>query len=211
MEINTTIINALTWRRAVRTFDPTKKVSDEDLKTILESANLSPSSYGIEPWKFIVVNNPEVRMKLRTAGYDQPKITHASHLIIVTQRTDIENLVSELVSRTATSQNKNSDELDGFKQMVEGAISYKGNDVARNEWLVRQTYIALGLMIETASLLGVDNGPMEGFDVSKVNEILGLTEKNLSVVTMLTLGYRDNNEKLTPKVRREYSDVVEFV
>jgi nitroreductase len=211
MEINTTIISALTWRRAIRAFDTTKKVSQHDLTTILESANLSPSPYGIEPWKFIVVTNPELRIKLRAAGYDQPKITDASHLIIVARRTDSENLSNELVARTAQSQNKSIEELDGLKQMIEGAFSRKELGLSRDGWLSGQTYIALGIMISTASLLGIDNGPMEGFDAGKVNEILGLTEKNLCAVTMLALGYRDEQAILTPKVRREYSDVIEFV
>lgn len=210
MENKQTIINALTWRRALKTFDTTKKVSDEDLKTILESANLSPSSYGLEPWKFIVVDNPEIRSKLRAVGYDQAKITDASHLIVVAQRTDSENLSKELIARTALAQNKKEEELAEFKAMVDGALSYKEEGAVRNSWLASQTYIALGSMMETASLLSIDNAPMEGFDPVKVNEILGLRDKNLSAVTMLALGYRDTSE-LPPKVRREYNDVVEFV
>jgi nitroreductase len=211
METNKKIIDALMWRRATRAFDPTKKVSDEDLKTILESAILTPSSYGIEPWKFIVVTNPDTRSALRAAGYDQPKISEASHLVVIAQRTDAGKILSELLERTAVSQGKRVEELDGFKQMVESAINARGTDEGRNNWFARQTYIALGTMIETASLLSIDNGPMEGFDVARVNEILGLTEKNLTAVTMLTLGYRKDDEALPPKVRRAYDDVVEFV
>lgn len=211
METNKKIIDALTWRRAFRSFDPTKKVSDENIKTILESANLSPSSYGFEAWKFIVVTNPEIRTQLRAAGYDQPKITDASHLVVITRRTDTENLSMELIARSAVSQNKNVEDLASFKQMADGAMAGKESGVTRDAWLSSQTYIALGIMIETASLLGVDNGPMEGFDPAKVNEILGLSAKNLSAVTMLALGYRNNAEPLTPKVRRNYNDVVEFV
>jgi nitroreductase len=211
MEKNKAIIDALTWRRAIKKFDVTKKVSDTDLKTILESANLSPSSYGLEPWKFIVVTNPEMRAKLRAVGYDQPKITDASHLIVVTQRTDGETLSTELLERTAASQNIKVEELSDFKKMIEGALSYKTVGTVRDSWFAKQTYIALGVMIETASLLGIDNGPMEGFDAAAVNEILELPAKNLFAVTMLTLGYRDTSEQLSPKVRREYADVVEFI
>jgi nitroreductase len=211
MEINKTIIDALTWRRAIRAFDSTKKVSDENIKTILESANLSPSSYGFEAWKFFVITSPEVRAQLRKAGYDQPKITDASHLIVLTRRTDTEVLSTELIARAAAAQNKTAEDLASFKQIVDGAIANKESGQARDAWLASQTYIALGMIMETASLLGVDNAPMEGFDPSSVNKILGLTEKNLSVVTMLALGYRNSEEPLTPKVRRDYADVVEFV
>jgi nitroreductase len=211
MEINKTIIDALTWRRAINSFDTTKKVSDENIKTILESANLAPSSYGIEAWKFFVVTNHDIRAQLRKAGYDQPKITDASHLIVVTRRTDTDVLSTELIARLSVAQNKTVEDLAGFKQMVDGAIANKESSSARDAWLASQTYIALGMIMETASLLGVDNAAMEGFDPSSVNKILGLTEKNLSVVTMLALGYRNSEEPLTPKVRRDYTDVVEFV
>jgi nitroreductase len=211
MEIKTKIIEALTWRRPTRAFDTAKKVSDTDLKTILESAQLSPSSYGLEPWKFFVVTDMEVRKKLRAAGYDQPKITDASHLIVLAHRTDGETVVSELLARQAAMQNKTKDDLAGFKQMLDGALSHKEAGVVRDNWFKAQTYIALGAMITSASLLEIDNGPMEGFDTNAVNDILGLSSKNLSAATMLTLGYRDASDQQTPKVRRDYADVVEFI
>ena len=211
MEINKSIIEALTWRRAIRTFDPIKKISDENLKTILESANLSASSYGLEAWKFIVVTNQDLRMKIRAAGYDQIKITDASHLVVITRRTDTENLSTELISRSAHLEHKTEEELAGFKHMIDGALAHKEAGAVRDNWVASQTYIALGTMMETASLLAIDSAPMEGFDTTQVNEILRLTEKNLSVVTMLSLGYRAANETLIPKVRRTYDDVVEFI
>ena len=211
MQINQTIIDSLTTRRAIRKFDVTKKVSESDLKTILESAILAPTSYGLEPWKCIVVTNPEVRQQLRLAGYDQPKITEASHLLVIARRTDSQNLVDELVSRVAVSQDKKTEELEGFKGMVEGAFTYKPEGPVRDGWLAAQSYIALGVMVETASLLGIDNAPMEGFDAVKVSEILGLPAKNLMAVTMLALGYMDESDTLTPKVRRGYTDAIEFV
>lgn len=211
METTTRIIDSLTWRRATQKFDTTKKVTGEDLKTILQSANLSPSSYGLEPWKFIVVTDEAIRTQLRAAGYDQPKITEASHLIVIARRTDGETVSSELLSRTAASQGKTVEDLSGLKHMLNGAFANKTEGQARDGWFASQTYIALGIMIETASLLGIDNGPMEGFDAAKVGEILGLPEKNLFAVSMLALGYRAHDEQLNPKVRREYTDVVEFV
>src|SRR6266702_3577856 len=98
---NEEIISALLGRYAVKTFDKSRKISNEDLKTILESGRLSPSSLGIEPWKFILVENKSIREKIRAASHDQTKITDASHLIVITYRTDTENLVSELIERTA--------------------------------------------------------------------------------------------------------------
>jgi nitroreductase len=212
-KIREQLLQALNWRYAVKIFDKEKIVSEDDIHTILESARLSPSSNGLEMWKFFVIKNPEIRVKLREVGYDQSKITDASHLIVITYRTDIaENIGRERLARTARIQNQNIEELDGYKDYLDntisGVIKY-GNAL---EWSKAQSYIALGVMIETASLLGVDSGPMEGFVSEKVDEILGLTTQNLKSVTMLALGYRgDDLSSTKPKIRREFSEVIEFI
>lgn len=202
------ITKALSWRFATRAFDPSKKVSDTDLHTILESARLAPSSFGFEAWKFIVVKNPELRAKLRAAGYDQPRFTEASELIIIAQRTDVEHLADELVERTALTQGKAAADLQGLKDMVTGALSRMSTEQAV-AWLKNQTYIPLGMMMETASLLNIDNAAMEGFDKAQVDDILGLTAKGLTAVTALAVGYRA--EEAGPKTRRAYDDVVEVI
>lgn len=206
------IKKALSWRYAVKTFDPAKKVKDSDLNTVLESAHMAPSSFGIEAWKFLVVSNPEIRAKIRSVSYDQTKVTDASHLIVITHRTDVrENIARELVERTAKTQGKDISELKGLEEMVTGAISYKLGG-AVDAWAQAQTYIPLGMMIETAALLGIDAGPMEGFSGAEIDEILGLKEKNLATVTMLALGYRGDDEFADlPKTRRVFNEVVEFV
>lgn len=205
------ILEALTWRRAIGTFDGSEHISDEDLKTILTAGNLAPSSFGTEPWKFLVVRNPELRKKLRAVGYDQPKITDASHLIVIARRTDVDAIVPSLIERTAKAHGKAEAELEGLRQMVGGAIQARGAGV--DQWLASQTYIALGMMMETASLLNIDNAAMEGFDPKGVNEVLGLDEKNLFAVTMLALGKRAHDDPVSSraKVRREFNDAVEIV
>jgi len=203
------IITALEHRYAVNAFDTTKKVSDEDIKTILESARLAPSSYGLEPWKFILVQNPDVRQKIREVGYGQSKITDASHLVVIAYRKDGESVVSELIARTAVVQGKTPEELSGFQQMIHSAMNSRSNE-ARDAWLKAQSYIPLGIMIETAALLGVDTGPMEGFDPTKVDEILGLVDQHLNAATMLAIGYRSQDSD-RPKVRRAYDEVVEVI
>ena len=206
------ILTALTWRRAVKNFDSTKKVSDEDLKTILESARLAPSVYGIEAWKFVVVQNPELRTQLRAASYDQSKVTDASHLVVIAARTDAQNIPGELAERTAAQQHKTLEQVQGLKGAVEGLIASKPEGAVRDGWLAGQTFIPLAMMMETASLLNIDNAPFTGFDAVKVDEILGLQEKNLVVVSMLALGYRaEDAYSETPKVRRTFSEVVEMM
>ena len=207
------ILKALNWRYATNIFDLNKKVSDEDIHTILESARLSPSSFGIEMWKFIVVRNPEIRAKLREAGYGQAKITDASHLVLITYRTDIVgNISKERVDRISKIQNVDPLSLDGLKQMIDGSVEQKSKDGTLEAWIKMQSYIPLGIMVETASLLGVDNAPMEGFSPEKVGEILNLKEKNLKIATMLALGYRGTDPaSARAKVRRAFDEVVEFI
>ncbi|MFA6158181.1 MAG: NAD(P)H-dependent oxidoreductase [Candidatus Paceibacterota bacterium] len=207
------IISALNWRYAVKTFDAAKKVSDADLNTILESGRLSPSSFGIEPWKFIVVTNPEIRAKIRAASWDQTKVTDASHLVVVARRTDAPALSPELIARTAKAQGKTETDLAEYKGMVDNALTGRlANPAVLDGWIASQTYVALGIMAETAALLDVDACPMEGFDPSQINAILGLSAKNLSATTMLALGYRGADDYAkAPKTRRPFEEVVEFV
>jgi len=201
------IIEALKRRYAVKTFEKTKKVSDGDLKTILESGRLAPSSLGIEPWKFFVVENEELRLKLRAASHDQTKVTDASHIIVITYRTDGKQLVSETIERTAKIRNQKIEELEPIKTRYESMM-----ESIPKLWLKAQSYIPLGIMVETASLLGIDNCPMEGFDATQVDEILGLSKQNLSVATILAIGYRgDDSYAKLAKVRKSYDEVVEII
>jgi len=207
------ILKALGWRYAVKTFDAGKKVSDADLSAILESGRLAPSTIGLEPWKFIVVTNPEIRAKIRTASWDQTKVTDASHLVVLARRTDATPLPSEFVARVAKATGRPEAELAGLKAMAEGSITaHSGNPAVLDGWLAAQTYTPLGMMIETAALMGIDTGPMEGFDPAQVDEILGLKARNLSATTMLAVGYRgDDAYAKAPKARRPFEEAIEFI
>ncbi len=205
------IIQAMNWRYAGKIFDTNKTITNEQLMTVLEAGRLSPSAYGVESWQFIVVNNLELRKKLRDASYGQPKVTDASHIIIIASRTDGGKVVDELVERTAKTQGKTTEELKGFSDMVHGAVEKLGEEGAKN-WYKAQSYIPLGIMIEAAALLGIDSGPMEGFDADKVDELLGLKEKNLHASTMLALGFRgDDDYAKLPKTRKTFDDVVTII
>ncbi|MFZ1626195.1 MAG: NAD(P)H-dependent oxidoreductase [Candidatus Moraniibacteriota bacterium] len=207
------IVKALQWRYAVQSFDPVEKIGEPDLRTILESGRFAPSSFGLEPWQFIVVENSAVREKLRAVSYGQPKVTESSHLVVMARRTDTrENIVRERIERTAKIQNQELASLDGFKGMLDGVIASR-DDAALDTWNSRQVYIALGMMMETASLLGIDNAAMEGFDDPKgVDDILGLSEKQLTATVLLAFGYRGEDIAASrPKVRRAFDEVVSFV
>lgn len=206
------ILSALNWRYATKVFDPAKKISEEDLRTILEAGRLAPSSYGVEPWKFLVVENQDLRAKIRAVGFDQPKITDAAYLVVIARQTEVRaHLAQDLVDRTARIQGVDISSLDGLKQMVDGFIS-RLSDTELDAWVKSQCYIPLGVMVATASLLGIDNGPMEGFIPAKVDEILGLPEKHLASTTFLTLGHRGVDPAAArAKVRRTFDEAVEFI
>ncbi len=211
-EMNNAVLDAFTWRRAVKVFDTTKRVSEAGLMTILEAGRLAPSSIGIEAWKFLVVEDQGLRGKLREAAYGQAQVTDASHLVVLTRRTDAENIASELVARTAMAQGKFPSDLDGLSKMATGGVMGKPEGAVRDGWLAAQTYIPLGMMMAAASMMSIDNAGMEGFDHAQVDEILGLKEKNLASVTFMVLGYRGDDEwSKRPKVRRSIEEVVERI
>ena len=210
--MNDKIIKALNWRYATQTFDPTKKVDEKDMDVILESARLAPSSFGIEPWHFFVVENQEIRKRLHDEASPQPKVVDASHFVVIAKRTDArEAIAAERVSRTAKTLGAPEEAFKGLGDMISGVVGSR-DDTALDLWVNAQTYIPLGMMIETAALLGVDAGPMEGFDHDKFDEILGLKEQNLASVSAIGFGYRGDDEAATrPKVRRDSDDVITWL
>mgnify|MGYP000905380874 CR=1 FL=1 len=206
------ILNALKWRYSVRSFDTEKKVSEEDLRTVLEGGRLAPSSFGLEPWKFLVVENRDIRERLQEVGYGQEKISKSSHLIVIASRTDVRaNLVGEHMNRIARTTGASESDLAGLRGMIEGKISSM-SDGDLKAWIAAQAYISLGMMLETAALLGIDAAPMEGFVPEKFDEILGLGEKNLTTTVIFSLGFRGEDPAANqPKVRKSLEEAVEFV
>lgn len=204
------ILKALNWRYAVKIFDKNKKITNEDLNTILEAGRLSPSSLGLEPWHFFVIIDEKTREEIYKYS-NQPKILDASHLIILTYKTNLEEIIKERLERTAKIQNQKIEDLVKYKSFLEEGTKGK-TELELQSWLKAQTYIALGTMTQTASLLEIDNCPMEGFQNEKIDEILNLKNKNLKSATILALGYRGidpQNEK--PKIRKSFEDVITLI
>lgn len=185
-----TIIKSLNWRYATKSFDSTKKISEEQLNTILESMRLSASSYGLQPWKFIVVQNPDKRTALRAAAWDQPQVTDASAFIVLAVRTDVDAAyVDKYMQSIADIRGIDVSSLSGFADMIKGTISRRTTENVI-DWSSRQVYIALGTALTTAAQLEIDTCPMEGFDSAKFDEILGLKEMNLSSRVCLAVRFR---------------------
>lgn len=206
-----TILNALNWRYAVRSFDTEKKIPQEELNTLFEVLRLAPSSYGIQPWKFFVVSNMDTRKKIQEAAWNQGQITQSSHLIVLARNADFTktdtNTYIESVSET---RHIPREKLKGFEDMINGTLNSL-NLEQKGTWMAKQVYIALGFLLESAALLGIDAAPMEGFDPKAVDEILGLPDMGYRSVVLCCLGYRAKEDMMSgaPKVRKPLSVVVQ--
>jgi nitroreductase len=201
--MNTSILPALQWRYATKGFNPEKKVSESELNSLLEAARLAPTSLGVQPWKAYVVTNKEVRAQLKSAAWNQPQVSDASHLVIFTVRKTIdEAYVDRLMKIVAETRNQKLEETNGYKQMILGSIKGKSSAEIK-EWSARQAYIALGFLLESAALMSIDACPMEGFNTAQFDKILGLDKTEYTSVVMAAIGYRSEEDKYAkaPKVR----------
>ena len=207
------IQEALDWRYATKRFDATKKISAQDWTTLTESLALAPSSYGLQPWKFLIVENPEVREKLKPVSWGQTQVTDASHYVVLLARDTVdEKFVQQYINRIADVRGIPAGALDGLKSMlIENVV--KSPVERTREWAKRQVYIALGFILETAALLKVDATPMEGFDSSAYDKILGLENTEWRSVVSVALGYRhaEDNFQGFKKVRNDHKELIEYV
>ncbi len=208
------IIEALSWRYATKLFDASKKISEKNWKTLEEALRLAPSSYGLQPWRFIVVQNADIRKKLREVAWNQPQITDASHLVVFTTRDKIdESFVQSYIDKIAAVRGVPKPSLDGFKNAMVGDV-VKGPRASQiKTWTQRQAYIAIGFLLETAALLHIDACPMEGLDTAAFDKILKLDGTGWGSVAVVTLGYRSDKDQLATakKVRFDKSQVIQVI
>ncbi len=205
-----TILKQLEWRYAAKRFNPAKKVSGGDIATLEKIVMLAPSSFGLQPWKFVVVSDAGVRAKLRPAAWNQPQITEASHLFVFAFRKGLSEAdVQKYIDRIADVRKIPAEGLNDFKNMMNGFVKSRTPEWM-DGWSARQTYIALGTLLSAAAMLGIDACPMEGFDPDKFNHILGLEKLGYSAVALCALGYRANDDASAghTKVRFEAKDVI---
>jgi len=211
MSTSEEILKALNWRYATKAYDPSKKLSIEQLQTIKDLMRLSPSSSGLQAWKFVHIgHNLELRKELRAAGYNQQQFEQASDIMVFAA---YENLSAEhiekIVKNAALVQGKTEAEIEPFRQYLQGVLKMHADPEIAKVNLSRQVYIALGLALTTAALLGVDATPMEGFDKAKFDQILGLDKQGLHSYVVLALGFRspDDTYQLQKKVRFPESEL----
>ncbi len=196
------ILDALQWRYATKKFDPEKKLTDGQRHMLEEALRLSPSSFGLQPWKFIVVSDPEIRAKLREAAWDQPQITDASHLFVLAVKKNIDAAaVNAFVTSTAQIRNVAPETLSGLSDKSIGA---RTPDNAR-EWASRQVYIALGILLAAAAGEGIDACPMEGFDPKRFDAILGLEALGVESRVLAAVGFRASDDPAAKIVKSRFA------
>ena len=208
---NETLIQQLNWRYATKQFDPSRKISAEDWDTLEEALRLSPSSTGVQPWKFLVIDDTELRTKLQPVSYGQSQIVDAAKLVVFAVKPALNEAdVDAHLAHTAKVRGVAVEELAGLKAMIMGGIVQAKSAEELRAWAFNQTYIALGNLLTSAALLEIDACPMEGFSREEYDKILGLTEQGLASAAVATLGYRSTEDKYAgaPKVRFPREEVI---
>ena len=204
------ILASLRWRYATKKFDATKMLSDEQVTAILDAGNLAPTSYGLQPFKFVVIQEKTLQEKLITSSYGQRQVADASHVIIIATRSDVdEDYVSRYVDLMESERGLDGGSLDQYKAVMTGAVSGMTPDTLQ-AWATKQAYIALGTMMVACGAMEIDACPMEGFVSSEYNELLGFGKMNLSAAVVLPVGFRAEDDKAGQykKVRQPLDEIV---
>lgn len=207
------LINALNWRYATKKFDSTKKVSSEDIEQLKEAIRLSASSYGLQLYKVLVIEDKETKEKLLPAANGQMQIIDSSHLFVFCNYTIVNNTdIDEYTNLVASTRNLSQDQVKPYGDYMKTTLD-KLTDEQKSNWTAKQTYIALSNLLSAAAELSIDTTPMEGFDNEKVNEVLRLKDKGLNAAVMATVGYRSQEDtfKDLPKVRKSKETLFETI
>ena len=208
------LLEALQWRYATKAFDPFRKIPAATWASLQEALVLSPSSFGLQPYRFIVVDDPATRAKLQPHAWNQRQVTDASHFIVIAARTAMtEAEIDRFIGRIAELRGVNRAALAPYRQMMAGSLLGETAAARIPHWAARQAYIALGNLLTSAALLGVDACPMEGFVPAEFNKILNLPAQGYTAVVCCALGYRSADDKYvgSRKVRFPASELFKTV
>jgi nitroreductase/dihydropteridine reductase len=207
------IIEDLNWRYATKKFDHSQKIKQEDLDTILEALRLVPTSYGLQPLKYLIIENDTLRSTLKAASWNQSQVTDASHLIVICCHIDTTNEdIDDNILLTSETRKIEFEKLAGYGEFVKKTISQL-TLAEKTNWNEKQAYIALGVLLHTLAALRIDSTPMEGFDSEKYDTILNLTQQGLKSVLVCPIGYRseEDNTQHLKKVRKNSLHITEFL
>jgi len=207
----TDLLEHLQWRYATKKFDPDRKIAAADWQALEQSLVLTPSSLGLQPWKFFIVESPELRAQLPEHSFGQTQVVDASHLVVFAIKTEIDAAYADrYLNRMAEVRDTDRASLEPFENMVRGFMGGKSADELQ-AWAKLQVYIALGQFMGSAAHLGIDACPMEGFVPAEYDRILGLTEKGYTAAVLCPAGYRDPSDRYAQlaKVRFPHEAMVE--
>ncbi len=206
-------IEAMNWRYATKKFDSTQHISQEQLETLLEVLRLSPSSFGLQPWKFIVISKKELQQQLLPYSFHQTQVVDCSHLIVMAAKNSMDaEYIQSYLQDTVSTRGVEEETLEGYKNMLLGFVE-RMNDDAIRAWGDKQVYIALGNLMTAAANMRIDSCPMEGFDKVEYDNILGLEEQGYHSVVLCPVGFRAEDDKYAhaKKVRFSKVKVVEII
>lgn len=208
---NDTLLNQLRWRYATKQFGPTRRIPEPDWRTLEEALVLTPSSFGLQPWRFIIVTDQATKEQLVTASWDQRQVAEASHVVVfaIKKKLGMPD-VDHYLGRMAHVRGVSAESLTGFRDVLVEFLDRPAAEFSVNAWAARQAYIALGNFMTSAALLGIDTCPLEGIVPSAYDQILGLTAQEYQTVVVAAAGYRAAGDKyaVLPKVRFPREEVI---
>jgi nitroreductase len=210
---DTQLLEQLHWRYATKKFDATRKIPQEHWQTLEQALVLSASSYGLQPYRFLVIRDPALRARLSPAANKQPQILDASHLVVFCAFTDITVAhVDHFIALTAQASGAPAEKLAPYRQHIMGDLVNGPRHAIIQDWCKRQTYLALGNLLASAAVLGIDACPMEGFSPADFDAILGLPAQQLAATVLCTLGYRsaEDHRANAPKMRFPASELIVY-
>jgi len=208
------LLDALQWRYATKVFDATQKIPAEVWQTLERALVLTASSYGLQPYKFLVINDPARRAELLPHSWNQKQVVDASHFIVFTARTKVTDAdVNKLIKLTSNVRKIPAESLNFYRDMMLGDVVNGPRGKTAHEWAARQAYIALGNLMTCAAVLGVDACPMEGLNPAEYDRVLGLNGSGYATVVACALGYRAASDKYAslPKVRYNTNELVQQI
>ena len=201
---------AMAFRHACKIFDESKKISNKEINYILEAGRTSPSSFGMEAWKFLVITNESLKEKLRPLCWNQVQITSCSHLVVLLAGIENVKPSSGEPQKRFGRRPLSPEQIDGYIDLYSQHLTHTlSSDENIYEWTARQTYIAGANMMTAGAFIGVDSCPIEGFDKKAVDEALNLDTTKYQVAMLIPFGYRVNEQP--SQLRLPFDDVVEFI
>ena len=208
------ILHALQRRYATKLFDPKMKISKDHWQLLESALSLTPSGYGLQPWKFFIIDDPEVRKKLRDASLDQSQVEESSHFVVFASKNSVdESYIASHVSVVARARNMPKESFGAYFQMMVDDLVNGPKSKYISEWAARQAYIALGTLVTTAAMLEIDTCPLEGIVPERYDEILGLKNTGYRTLAACAVGYRNPSDKYAnfPKARFEKSNIINHI